>query len=302
MVSETTPVVLANGHDPRWPLTSLPGWGPGRTHGRGGRRPHPPGPPSAPTKPRVEAEPTAVVGAGRTGARPGGRPSATASGGGCWRPRPGTWSSPPEAPRRVVLPRLVGAAPPGRPGAVRGGGGGVFAPGSPPARSDDLVRAPWAPTAAPARAGVPRTRADLDHEVAALRDRSLAGQRFGCVLVDATCCKARVNRRVVAQRWWSPPGVRRRPPRGPRLRRRRRRGRRLLDRVAAVAGGPRAGWGAAGGRRRPPGAAPGRGRGGGWRCRVHLLPNVLAQVQGLGRDGRRRGPHPLRPARRHPRP
>jgi putative transposase len=35
--------------------------------------------------------------------------------------------------------------------------------------------------------------------VAAFRDRSLAGQAFPYVFVDATYCKARVNRRVVSQ-------------------------------------------------------------------------------------------------------
>jgi Transposase, Mutator family len=35
--------------------------------------------------------------------------------------------------------------------------------------------------------------------VSAFRDRSLAGQRFPYVFVDATYCKARVNRRVVSQ-------------------------------------------------------------------------------------------------------
>ena len=38
------------------------------------------------------------------------------------------------------------------------------------------------------------------------------------------------------------------------------------------------------------------------RCRVHFLRNVLAQVpKGSRRDGRRRGPHHLRPTRRRPR-
>jgi putative transposase len=46
---------------------------------------------------------------------------------------------------------------------------------------------------------VNRICADLDGEVAAFRDRSLAGQVFPYVFVDATYCKARVNRRVVAQ-------------------------------------------------------------------------------------------------------
>ena len=44
--------------------------------------------------------------------------------------------------------------------------------------------------------------------------------------------------------------------------------------------------------------------GAGWqRCRVHFMRNVLARVpKGHARDGRRRDPHDLRPARRHPRP
>lgn len=44
-----------------------------------------------------------------------------------------------------------------------------------------------------------RIFADLDTEVAAFRDRSLAGQPFPYVFLDATYCKARVNRRVVSQ-------------------------------------------------------------------------------------------------------
>ena len=44
-----------------------------------------------------------------------------------------------------------------------------------------------------------RICADLDTEVAAFRDRSLAGMAFLYVFLDATCCKARVNHRVVSQ-------------------------------------------------------------------------------------------------------
>jgi len=39
----------------------------------------------------------------------------------------------------------------------------------------------------------------LDTEVAAFRDRSLAGQAFRYLFLDATYCKARVDRRVVSQ-------------------------------------------------------------------------------------------------------
>ncbi|MGY2078692.1 transposase [Modestobacter sp. SYSU DS0657] len=44
-----------------------------------------------------------------------------------------------------------------------------------------------------------RICADLDAEVSAFRDRSLAEQAFLYVFIDATCCKDRVNRRVVSQ-------------------------------------------------------------------------------------------------------
>jgi transposase-like protein len=46
---------------------------------------------------------------------------------------------------------------------------------------------------------VSRICADLDTEVAAFRDRSLAGQAFPYVFLDATYCKAWVNHRVVSQ-------------------------------------------------------------------------------------------------------
>ena len=63
---------------------------------------------------------------------------------------------------------------------------------------DDLVRALGADSGISKRE-VSRICADLDGEVSAFRDRSLAGQAFPYVFVDATYCKARVNRRVVGQ-------------------------------------------------------------------------------------------------------
>jgi putative transposase len=63
---------------------------------------------------------------------------------------------------------------------------------------DDLVRALGADSGI-SKSEVSRICADLDGEVSAFRDRSLAGQSFPYVFVDATYCKARVNRRVVAQ-------------------------------------------------------------------------------------------------------
>ena len=63
---------------------------------------------------------------------------------------------------------------------------------------DDLVRALGADSGI-SKSEVSRICADLDAEVSAFRDRPLAGQRFPYVFGDATYCKARVNRRVVAQ-------------------------------------------------------------------------------------------------------
>jgi putative transposase len=63
---------------------------------------------------------------------------------------------------------------------------------------DDLVRALGADSGI-SKSEVSRICADLDGEVSAFRDRSLAGQSFPYIFVDATYCKARVNRRVVAQ-------------------------------------------------------------------------------------------------------
>src|SRR5262245_39358190 len=63
---------------------------------------------------------------------------------------------------------------------------------------DDLVRALGADSGI-SKSEVSRICADLDVEVAAFRDRSLAEQAFPYVFLDATYCKARVNRRVVSQ-------------------------------------------------------------------------------------------------------
>jgi putative transposase len=63
---------------------------------------------------------------------------------------------------------------------------------------DDLVRALGADTGI-SKSEVSRICADLDAEVGAFADRSLADQAFPYVFLDATYCKARVNRRVVSQ-------------------------------------------------------------------------------------------------------
>jgi putative transposase len=63
---------------------------------------------------------------------------------------------------------------------------------------DDLVKALGADTGI-SKSEVSRICADLDEEVAAFRDRPLGGLAFPYVFLDATYCKARVNRRVVSQ-------------------------------------------------------------------------------------------------------
>jgi transposase-like protein len=63
---------------------------------------------------------------------------------------------------------------------------------------DDLVKALGADTGI-SKSEVSRICADLDDEVGAFRDRSLADQSFPYVFLDATYCKARVNHRVVSQ-------------------------------------------------------------------------------------------------------
>jgi transposase-like protein len=63
---------------------------------------------------------------------------------------------------------------------------------------DDLVRALGADIGI-SKSEVSRICADLDEEVSAFRDRSLAETAFPYVFLDATYCKARVNRRVVSQ-------------------------------------------------------------------------------------------------------
>jgi Transposase, Mutator family len=63
---------------------------------------------------------------------------------------------------------------------------------------DDLVKALGADTGI-SKSEVSRICADLDEEVGAFRDRSLSASSFPYVFLDATYCKARVNRRVVSQ-------------------------------------------------------------------------------------------------------
>ena len=63
---------------------------------------------------------------------------------------------------------------------------------------DDLVKALGADTGI-SKSEVSRICADLDEEVGAFRDRSLADVAYPYVFLDATYCKARVNRRVVSQ-------------------------------------------------------------------------------------------------------
>ncbi len=104
---------------------------------------------------------------------------------------------------------------------------------------DDLVEALGADTGI-SKSEVSRICADLDVEVAAFRDRSLAEVAFPYVFLDAAYCKARIGGDRRGRGSGCRPGrgdrhrgQRRRPPGGARLRRRRQRKRRVLDRVPA---------------------------------------------------------------------
>jgi putative transposase len=164
---------------------------------------------------------------------------------------------------------------------------------------DDLVRALGADSGI-SKSEVSRISGDLDAEVAAFRDRSLAGQVFPYVFVDATYCRARVDRRVVSQAVVVATGV-------------------CGDGRREVLGfavgdsedgafwtqflqlaGTRARRGAIGHGGCPPRSAPGRQRCHGGRGGAALPSPLPPQPpgpgpQGLGRDGRRRRPHDLRP-------
>lgn len=63
---------------------------------------------------------------------------------------------------------------------------------------DDLVKALGADSGI-SKSEVSRICSDLDEEVGAFRDRSLAGTAFPYVFLDATYCKARVANRVCSQ-------------------------------------------------------------------------------------------------------
>ena len=76
---------------------------------------------------------------------------------------------------------------------------------------DDLVKALGADSGI-SKSEVSRICAELDAEVAAFRDRSLADREFPYVFLDATYCKARVDQPASCpRRSWSPPGS---PPMG----------------------------------------------------------------------------------------
>jgi transposase-like protein len=74
----------------------------------------------------------------------------------------------------------------------------AFLHGASTRKVDNLLRALDADTGI-SKSEVSRICGDLDEEVAAFRDRSRAEQTFPYVFLNATYCKARVNRRVVCQ-------------------------------------------------------------------------------------------------------
>ena len=187
----------------------------------------------------IDAELTAVIGAGPGSGRRSGPRNATAPGPGRCRRRPVIWScgSPSCGPGRsfpclLERRRRVDQA--------------LFAVimeaylhGVSTRKVDDLVKALGADTGI-CKSEVSRICADLDEEVGAFRDRSLAETAYPYVFLDATYCKARVNRRVVSQAVVIATGVAadgRREVLGFDVGDSRGRG--VLDRVPALAEGPR---------------------------------------------------------------
>lgn len=74
----------------------------------------------------------------------------------------------------------------------------VYIEGVSTRKVDDIVKALGADSGI-SKSEVSRICADLDAEVIEFRDRSLADATYPYVFLDATYCKARVNRRIVSQ-------------------------------------------------------------------------------------------------------
>ena len=110
---------------------------------------------------------------------------------------------------------------------------------------DDLVAALGLESGI-SKSEVSRICAELDEQLGAFRTRPLAHVEFPYVFLDATYLKGRVDRQVVSRAVVVATGVvDGRAPRGAGLCRRGLRGRGLLDRVLALAAGPRASAGSA---------------------------------------------------------
>lgn len=171
---------------------------------------------------------------------------------------------------------------------------------------DDLVQALGVGSGI-SKSEVSRICSQLDGDLEAFRNRPLDHVEFPYVFADATYIKGRVNGRVVSRAVVIATGVTRN-------------GDREVLGVAvgdsedgafwtAFLQGLRAGSGWRAARDlRPPPRVEGSDRVGVHRRRLATLPRALhaqrvePRAEGLRRDGRRRRPHDLRPARRRPRP
>src|ERR687897_639055 len=196
MVSGTRPMVLAEGHSTRWPWTSLLEVLEALKAADVDDRIRAAA--STIYQALIEAELTAVIGAAphertesRTAQRNGSRPRTLTTTAGDLelripKLRAGSFFPSLLERRRRIDQALFAVVME------------AYLHGVSTRKVDDLVRALGADSGI-SKSEVSRICADLDHEVAAFRDRSLAGQVVPYVFVDATYCKARVNRRVVSQ-------------------------------------------------------------------------------------------------------
>jgi putative transposase len=152
----------------------------------------------------IEAELTAVIGAAHTNGHLPVRHSATGSAPAADNLGRRLGAADPETARRIVHPVVVGAPPAGRPG--------LFAVvmeayphGVSTRKVDDLVRALGADSGI-SKSEVSRICADVDSEVGAFRDRSLAGQAFPTSLSMRPTARPESTAGWSPKRWWSPLG------------------------------------------------------------------------------------------------
>ncbi len=210
----------------------------------------------------------------------------------------------PQAPRGLVLPGPARAAPADRPGPLGGRHGGLRPWRLAPARSTTSCR-PGHRRRVSARARSAGSAASSTRSWPRFRERPLDHIRFPYVFLDATYVKAHDGASVVSKAIVIATGVTADGrPRGPGPRGRRLRGRRLLDGLPAQPAGARASAASGSSSATPTRASRAAIAAVLLGCGLAALPGPLPaqrpgpHPEGQRRDGARRHPDDLRPARR----